>query len=370
MVIKEIEIIYVRLPMIMAFETSFGKITYRPALIIKITDSSGNIGYGESSLLDVPISEHETSEIGLEVLKTKIVPKIIGEDIKSLNSLHSTLAKYFNEYPVTTTGVESAYFNLISIRENRTIKNLFCGTRKNIFIGHSIVIQKNKINLFLAIQNALDDGFKKIKIKIKPGYDLDIVQSVRNKFPKLNFAVDANEAYSEKDIPLFKEMDKAEVFMIEQPFNGEDFITHAKLQSIIKTPICLDESIINVKTTKKAIKLKSCKIINIKPARVGGYVNAIKIHNLCQKNNIPCWVGGRLETGIGQIFNLSLASLDNFSLPSEIIPSSEFLREDIILTKINFKNGVATIPKLKHGKIILNERVINKYLVSRTIFTA
>ena len=356
--------------MSIVFETSFGKITYRPALIIKMVDELGNVGHGESSLLDVPISENETSKIGLHVLKGKIIPKIIGKNIKSINHLHSVLGEYFKKYPITSTGIENAYFNIISIRKKKTIKKLFCGTRQNIHIGHSIGIQKNKKDLFCAIQQALDDGFKKIKIKIKPGYDLDIVQSVRKNFPKLSFAVDANEAYSRKDIPLFREMDKIGLFMIEQPFKEEDLKVHAKLQSLIKTPICLDESIINIKTAQNAIKLKSCKIVNIKPARVGGYLNAIKIHNLCQKHNIPCWVGGRLETGVGQIFNLSLASMHNFSLPSEIIPSNEFLKEDIVVTKINFKNGVAKIPKLKDGKIILNEKVINKYLVSRITFIA
>jgi o-succinylbenzoate synthase len=368
MIIKEIEIIYIKLPMKIVFETSFGKIAYRPAIIIKITDSLGNIGYGEASTLDVPISENETSFIGLEILRKEIIPKIIGQNIKSISCLNLILEKLFKKYPITTTGVESAYFNLISIRKNKSIENIFKGGRRSIPIGHSIGIQKTKKELFDNIQEALNKGFKKVKIKIKPGYDLDVVKSIRKKFPELNFAIDANAAYSKKDIPLFVEMDKVGLYMIEQPFGEKEFVSHAKLQKIIKAPICLDESVTSLKTAKKAIELKSCKIINIKPARVCGYMNSIKIHNLCKKHNIPCWVGGRLETGIGQIFNLALASLSNFSLPSEIIPSNEFLKEDIISVKIHFKSGMAKIPKLKKGRIFLNEYILNKYLISREIF--
>jgi len=370
MLIKKIEIIYIKLPMKIVFQTSFGKIKYRPALIIKMIDSNGNIGYGEASLLDVPISENETSEVGLKILEEKVIPIIIGMNIKSVFQLHFLLKKYFKNFPVTLTGIESAYLNLFSINKGRSLVDLFHGEKDKIQIGKSIGIQKNKNKLFDSIEEGIRSGYKKIKIKIKPGYDIDIIKGVRKRFPSLSFAVDANEAYSKKDLLLFKKMDQLNLFMIEQPFKDNEFKLHAELQKMIKTPLCLDESVININTAQKAIKMKSCKIINIKPARVGGYVNAIKIHNLCQKHRMPCWVGGRLETGLAKIFNLSLASLSNFSFPSEITPAECFLVEDIISTKINFKNGVVKIPKLKNNQISLNDKKLNKYTISRKIFFA
>lgn len=370
MLIKKIEIIYIKLPMKIVFITSFGEINYRPAIIIKMTDTKGNEGFGESSLLDVPISEPETSNIALNILEKKIIPTILGKKIKSVLHLHLILESYFKKYPITMTGVENAYLHLVSIRKNKTLANLLGGARRKIAIGHSIGIQENTEKILQAVEYALTAGFKKIKIKIKPGYDIEIIKNVRKKFPHISLAVDANAAYAKKDLALFKKMDKLHLYMIEQPFKARDFRLHAQLQKAIKTPICLDESVINIETAKKAIKMGSCKIINVKPARVGGCINTIKIHDLCKKNKIPCWIGGRLETGVGQIFNLSVASLPNFLLPSEIIPSNAFLKTDIIKNKIVFNKGMTPVPKLIGGKIVLDESVLKKYVIWRKTFIA
>ncbi|MBI5731909.1 MAG: o-succinylbenzoate synthase [Candidatus Magasanikbacteria bacterium] len=362
MLIKKIELFYLRLPMTIVFETSFGKIDYRPALLVKLTDEKGNAGLGESSLLDVPISEPETSSSGGDYIIKKVAPKILNKKFSSIKSIKNFISCFSRHFPVTITGVESALLNLWAINEEISLRDLFGGKKKKISIGMSIGLQADEKALRQAVESAIKARYEHIKLKIKPGHDLKIVKFVRDIFPRLKFSVDANAAYSRKDLPLFKKMDEYGLDMIEQPFGKDALKTHADLQKQIKTPICLDESAADFAYVVQAIKMGSGRIINVKPARVGGYLEAIKIHNLCQKHKIPCWVGGRLETGVGITFNLALASLPNFKMAAEILPANSFLKEDIVQSPIIVKNGFMKVPN--SASIILDESKVEKHIVS------
>lgn len=367
MLIKKIELFYLRLPMKIVFQTSFGKIDYRPVLLVKLTDEKGNVGIGESSLLDLPISEKETSSSGQDFIIEKVVPKLLGKKFSSVKSVGDFSHCFGNNFPVTITGVESALLNLFSINQGVGLKKIFGGKKNKVSIGMSIGLQASEEELYRAVKSAIKKRYSHIKLKIEPGHDLKIVQFVRRKFPILKFSVDANAAYGRKHLPLFEKLDECGLDMIEQPFGKNELKLHADLQKKIKTPVCLDESAADFGTVARAIKMRSGRIINIKPARVGGYLEAVKIHDLCEKNNLPCWVGGRLESGVGVEFNLALAALPNFTLASEILPADSFLREDVVVSSKKVVWGHMLVGR--GGRIPVDYKKIKKHLVDYNVFS-
>jgi len=358
-----------RLPMTIIFKTSFGTIDYRPVLLVKVTDEQGRVGLGESSLLDMPISEHETTEKAIRLFEKHVIPKILGRSFSSIRPLYVLCAKEFVHYPVTMTGMESAFLHLFAQQQNIPFSTIFGGRKKKVLIGMSIGIQPTRKDLYRAIQQSVDQGYGRIKIKIEPGYDVDVLHDVRTKFPDICLSVDANAAYRREHFSLLEGLDVFHLAMVEQPFAEKALSLHAKLQRRIKTPICLDESAHDLASTKQAIFMGAGKIVNIKPARVGGYRIAKQIHDFCQKRHVPCWVGGRLESGLGSLFNLAFATLPNITLASEMLPSFSFLKKDILAKSIPFKQGFMSFPVLSHGKISLNEEVIKKYTVYQRSFT-
>ncbi len=359
--IKKVELISLQLPMTIIFKTSFGTIDYRPVLLVKLTDDQGKVGLGESSLLDVPISEHETTVKAIHLFEKQVFPKILGRSFRSMQLFYTLCAKEFVRFPVTMTGFESACLHLFAQQDGLPFSKLFGGKKKKALIGMSIGIQPTRKDLYCAIKQSLDQGYGRIKIKIEPGYDVDVLEDVRDQFPHICLSVDANAAYGREHLSLLEGLDRFHLAMIEQPFGEKALALHAELQRRIKTPLCLDESAHDLASTQKAIRMGAGKIVNIKPARVGGYRVAKQIHDFCERHHIPCWVGGRLESGVGSLFNLAFATLPNITLASEILPSSSFLKEDILSVPIPFEKGFMSFPSLPHGEISLNERVIKKY---------
>ena len=227
-------------------------------------------------------------------------------------------------------GIEAALFDMSARKENVSLSKLLGGNKNKIEAGVSIGLKSSNEELLNKINEYIDEGYKRIKIKIKPGKDIDLVSSVRKEFPNIHLQVDANSSYQLSDIKIFKELDNYNLLLIEQPLAHDDIYQHSKLQNQIKTPICLDESITSLNDTIAAIELGSCKIINIKPGRVGGFTEAKRIHDYCMEKNIPVWHGGMLESGIGRAGNIALASLPNFILPADISASKRYFEEDII----------------------------------------
>jgi O-succinylbenzoate synthase len=227
-------------------------------------------------------------------------------------------------------GLEASLWDLEARRRGIPLWKLLGGTRDTIECGVSIGIQPTIDRLLEVIQKELASGYRRIKIKIKPGWDVDVVRAVRGAFPNIRLMCDANSAYTLQDVDLFRKMDDLDIMMFEQPLHYEDMIDHAELQRHLRTPICLDESIHSADDARKAIQIGACRIINIKLGRVGGHAEARAVHDVCRDNGIPVWCGGMLESGIGRAHNVALSSLENFTLPGDVAASKRYWAEDVI----------------------------------------
>ena len=328
MFIKQIEIRELRMRLLHPFETSFGVTQERRIVLVKAT-SGGTTGYGEVTAGEGPYYSYETTETAWHVLRDFIIPRTIGKEIERAADF-SGLVRGVRGHNMAKAGLETALWDLEARLRTVSLWKFLGGTRKRIDCGVSIGIQPSIDALLKKIDVELQSGYRRIKIKIKPGWDVDVVRQVRSAFPKILLMVDANSAYTLADVDLFKEMEMYNVMMFEQPLNYEDMLDHAELQKEIDTPICLDESIHSADDARKAIQIGACKIINIKLGRVGGYAEARAVHDVCRDNGIPVWCGGMLESGVGRLHNVALSSLENFSLPGDVSASARYWVEDIV----------------------------------------
>ena len=266
-------------------------------------------------------------------------------------------------------GLEAALWDIVAQSKNVSLSKALGGNRDRVSVGVSIGIQASADALIKKIEDYLAQGYGRIKIKIKPGYDLEIVKRVRAKFPKVLLQVDANSAYRLPDVPLFEGMDEYKLLLIEQPFGWDDIYEHSKLQPHLQTPICLDESIHSLGHAVMAIELGACKIINIKPARVGGFTESRRIHDLCASKKIPVWCGGMLETGIGRAGNVALASLPNFTLPGDISASNRYYLEDVADPAFVLNpDSTLSVPTAPGLGVTVNMRNLEKYTVRKEVF--
>ncbi len=348
MIVKKIEVIRVELPYLSPFETSFGRMADKHALIVKLY-TGDHIGYGECTALQAPFYNAETPWTCMHMIKDFIAPSILNQNIEGPEGLMERLS-FMRGNRIAIASVEMAWWDLEMRAQNKSLKTLLGGTQDEIPAGVSLGIQDSVQTLLDKIKIHLDLGYHKIKVKIKPGWDVDVLREIRRHFPDAPVMADANSAYSLDDIDRFREMDEFKLIMIEQPLADDDIIDHVKLQKAISTPICLDESIETCEDARKAIELGACRIINIKPSRVGGLLEAKKIHDLCQKNGLPVWCGGMLELGIGRVQNIALASLPNFTIPGDISASKRYFKEDITIPRVDVNERcMITVPDEKNG---------------------
>src|SRR5260221_248196 len=361
MKIKKITLFKVAIPMVSSFTVSFGSITEKPTVIVKIETDKGIIGYGEAAALPFPYYNPDTTDISMLVLKDYIAPLILHKEFENVEQLMKTLSAIKN-HNFAKTGLETAVWMAFSLQENKSIKELLGGTRDKIGVGESIGIKNSIEDTLEEIALRLKQGYQRIKIKIKPGWDLAVAKAVRDTFGDIPFMVDANSSYSLADLPILQNFDMFHLTMMEQPLADHDIIDHSVLQKQLNTPICLDESIISAEDARRAIFLNTCRIINIKPGRVGGLLESKKIHDLCQKNNIPVWCGGMLETGIGRAFNISLASLPNFTYPADMSPVNYFYKDDLVTDSfVVDKKGFITVPTKPGLGFEVDEKKLKKY---------
>ncbi len=328
MKIEQIELRHVKLELIAPFETSMGIETHEEHIIIRV-DSEGLTGWGESVAEGTPFYSSETVQTAWHVLKDFFIPDILGKDLKSVDEAIE-LWERVRGHRMAKAGLEAALWDMFAKSKNISLSTALGGSRKRIDVGVSIGLQSTPEILLHKVEGYLKEGYQRIKIKIAPGRDVQLVKAIRSSFPDILLQVDANSAYELSDIETFRLMDDDRLSLIEQPLGYDDIYEHSKLQRELKTPICLDESIHSLADTKAAIELDSCRIINIKPGRVGGFTESIKIHDYCKSKNIPVWHGGMLESGIGRAGNVALASLDNFILPGDISASSRYYTQDIV----------------------------------------
>lgn len=367
MKIKRIILYKVEIPMVTSFTTSFGTITRKPTVIVKIETGDGLIGWGESAALPFPFYKPETTDICLLVLKEYIGPLLLNKEFKTIEVLMNLL-KPIKNHNFSKAGLETAVWMVVSLKENKSLKELLGGTQDKIAVGESIGIKKSIDETLGEVKLRLSQGFKRTKVKIQPGWDIKVIKAIRNKFGDIDLMVDANSAYTLNDISVLKKFDNYNLSMIEQPLADDDIVDHSILQKQIKTPICLDESIHSAEDARRAIYLAACKIINIKPGRVGGLLESKKIHDLCQKNKIGVWCGGMLETGIGRAFNIAVASLPNFIYPADMSPVNFFYKDDLVKNSFTVdKDGYIKTPKTSGLGYEIDEKKIQKYSTQKIV---
>jgi O-succinylbenzoate synthase len=342
--IERLELRLLKLPLVHFFETSFGRI-YDKHFIVVSLEGGGVSAYGECVAEQDPFYGAETNETAWHIIADFIAPRVLGASFDHPREVFPAL-KAIRGHNMAKAAVEMAAWDLFARQRGEPISRVLGGTRDRIASGVSIGIQDSLDELAAKVERELAAGYQRIKIKIKPGWDLAAVERIRARFGSIPLMVDANAAYTLADARHLAELDQYELMMIEQPLDYDDIADHAVLQRQIRTPICLDESIKSVHAAEHAIAAGACRIINIKPGRVGGYGESIRLHDLCAGHGIPVWHGGMLESGIGRAANIHLSTLPNFSLPGDIAASSRYFEPDLIDPAIEVaRDGTIAVPR-------------------------
>jgi len=332
-----------RLPLVKPFVTSFGATTDRRVLLVEIK-GEGFTGWGECVAGEHPYYSYETIDTAWLMLSSELAPRLLAADLPHSGKCSSIL-KQVRGHRMAKAALENAVWDLEAQLLGVPLGQLLGGTRQVINCGVSIGIQPSIEATLEEIETELAAGYQRIKLKCKPGWDIDLFSAVRNRWPGILLSCDANSAYRMKDLDAIVTWDQFDLMMIEQPLWADDFYFHSMLQRRLETPICLDESIRNRRDALAAIDMESCQIINIKVGRVGGFSEAIGVHNAAQERGIRVWCGGMLETGIGRSHNIALSSLPNFSLPGDVSASKRYWKEDIIDPAVEVsKTGQITVP--------------------------
>jgi O-succinylbenzoate synthase len=364
--IDQITLAHVIMPLVEPFKISNGEITEKDAIIVGVY-SEGLIGYGESSPMSGSFYSEETPESAWNCLVNELIPKVLRshpQNIEEVNNLMSSVSG--NAF--AKAGIETAFWDLAAQKQGIPLSEFLGGKRIQLECGFAAGIYASVKGLLLAIEKHRSDGYKRVKIKIQPGWDIKPLTEVRREFGAIQLMVDANCAYTQADLSHLKSLDDFDLMMIEQPLPKDDLEGHAKLQAMNRTPICLDESAKDVPTVQKAIELKSCKIVNIKIQRVGGLLNAKRMHDLCAQAGIPVWGGTMPELGIGGAQTLHLATLPNFKYPTDVEASKRWFVDDIIDPLIEVQDGIITLPDGNGNGYLLNTRVMDRYKVREQRF--
>ncbi len=375
---------HLRLPLVHPFETSFGRVDHQETLIVE-AHAGGLTGYGESPASAAPYYCAETVQTCLHVDRDFLIPLVYeaqravsthrGGHGKLLRAERHTargsrpcagagrrrraparlalqpavlpaLFARVRGHNVAKAGIEAALCDLESQLRSVPLHKLYCGTRRRIASGVSLGIEPTIADLLELVRVFVSRGYRRIKLKIKPGWDIEVVARVRKEFPTFPLMADANSAYTLRDSAHLKKLDRYRLMMIEQPLGWDDIVDHARLQRALRTPICLDESVHGPADARKAIELGACRVINIKPARVGGPTTAKAVHDICRKAGVPVWCGGMLETGIGRAHNIAIATLPGFSLPSDISGSDRYYARDVIEPPVRVSSsGMIDVPQ-------------------------
>ena len=327
MKIESLTLYYIRLPLVTPFATSFGSIDHKECILVEL-HADGLVGYGESAVERDPGYNYETTGTAWHILKDFVAPLILGQDVVDAADFQRRVAGIRGHF-LAKAGVEMALWDLLGKRDGKSLKEMFGGERDKVEVGVSIGIQESASALVRSAEGYVAQGYNRLKIKIKPGRDVEDTSAVRKAFPDIRLQVDANSAYSLETSETLRPLDQLDLLLIEQPLYEDDIWDHRKLQAQFKTPICLDESVVSPRHARYAIEMEACRIINIKPGRVGGLSQGLEIHDMCRAQDMPVWCGGMLETGVGRASNLAIASLPGFTLPGDISASDRYFLRDI-----------------------------------------
>jgi O-succinylbenzoate synthase len=342
MKIERVVLRQIRMPLVRPFETSFGRTTERQIILVE-AQSEGLSGWGEVTAGEHPFYNEEWTASAWMVLRDYAAPLTLNRELETPDAV-SPLTAHIRGHLMARAALENAAWDLAARRDGVPLwRRIGGGARREIPCGVSIGIQPSVEQLIEIIERELADGYQRIKIKIKPGWDVEVARRVRGRFPSIKLMADANSAYTLADAAHLKLLDEFYLMMIEQPLAHDDIIDHAELQSRLDTPICLDESIRTARQAQQAIRLRACGIINIKLGRVGGFSEARRVHDVALAAGVPAWCGGMLESGVGRAHNIALSTLPGFVLPGDVSASSRYWARDIIqpAVEITPRGGIA-----------------------------
>jgi O-succinylbenzoate synthase len=344
--LKEIALREIRLALKEPFRISSGVVTERRIMLLELRDADGTSVWGECVAGELPNYSYETIETAWLAIREWLAPRLLGKSVEGPEQVHGVLEKNIAGHNMAKAALEMGSWGLEAVRRGVPLSKLLGGTRDRVPTGISIGIQSNPEALVERAKRAVSDGYRKIKVKIQPGADVEFVRAVRGALgDEVGIMADANSAFRESDADHLQQLDAFNLIMLEQPLHRDDLYRHSLLQKRLRTPICLDESITDVNRCADMIALKSGRIINIKPGRVGGFTMSRAIHDMARDNGIPVWCGGMLESGVGRSYNVALASLPNFSLPGDLSPSARYWERDIVTPEWTMdRDGMVRVP--------------------------
>ena len=356
---------HLRMPLVTAFETSFGRITHRECILLTLA-SEGLIGYGECVADRDPGYSYETTGTAWHILQDFMAPLILGQNLPDADNYQHRV-EGIRGHHLTKAGVEMAIWDLLGKRAGKSLRELLGGERYQVEVGVSVGLQTSPEKLVQAVADYVSQGYRRVKIKIKPGRDVDDTLAVHKAFPNLLLQVDANSSYTLRTSEALKPLDELELLLIEQPLYEDDIWDHRKLQAEFKTALCLDESIVTPRHARYAIEMDACRIINIKPARLGGLSQGVAVHHLCKSHGMPVWCGGMLETGVGRASNLALASLPGFTLPGDISASNRYYMRDITNERFSLNaDSTIDVPSAPGLGVTLDPSALKAFTLAET----
>ncbi|MBC7170385.1 o-succinylbenzoate synthase [Candidatus Bipolaricaulota bacterium] len=332
----------VEMPLVAPFVTSFGEQRVRRALLVAL-ESGGRTGWGECVAGTGPWYSPETSDTARHVILDFVLPLLKGREIGHPSEFPALVAP-IRGHAMAKAAVEAALWDLHAQREGVPLAALLGGTRDRVPAGVSVGIQPDVETLVSRVAGYVGEGYRRVKLKVKPGWDLEPLAAVRERFPDLPLSVDANAAYALADAAHLREFDRFGLLMVEQPLAHDDLVGHAQLAEALRTPLCLDESITSPGRAWEALELGACRILNVKQGRLGGLSAVLEVHELAQERGVPLWCGGMLETGIGRALNAAVASLPGFTLPHDISATDRYYREDIATPPFRLEDGHIRVP--------------------------
>ena len=344
--LQRISLREIRLRLREPFRISSGVVEERRILLLELHDANGATEWSECVAGEQPNYSPETVDTAWFAIREWLAPRLLGKSIGAPESVHAILDRNVSGHNMAKAALEMGCWGLTARLRNESLSSVMGGTRDRVATGISIGIQKDPAALVQRASRAIGDGYRKIKVKIQPGSDVEFVRAAREALPPdTDLMADANSAYGLEDADHLAELDTFGLIMIEQPLHRDDLVRHAQLQRRLQTPICLDESITDVARCEDMVALGSGRIVNIKPGRVGGFSVSRRIHDLCASHKIPVWCGGMLESGIGRAYNVALASLPNFTLPGDLSPSARYWERDIVIPEWTMDRGMVAVPR-------------------------
>ncbi len=357
------------MPLVHPFETSFGRTTVRRIMLVTV-EGEGLAGWGECVAGEEPFYSEETIETAWHIITQYLAPEVLGRSFHSAAECVPLFAR-IREHRMAKAAIENALWDAEAQQKQLPLWKLLGGARQDIACGVSIGIQETVEHLLDKIAIELAAGYQRIKVKVKPGWDVNVLERIRARWPKILLSCDANSAYTIEDTEHLKIFDQFRLLMIEQPLWHDEIYLHARLQKQLKTAVCLDEAIRNARDAEAAAELGACRIVNIKVGRIGGFSEAVRVHDVCRAHQIPVWCGGMLESGVGRVHNIALSTLPNFTLPGDVSASRRYWKEDIIEPEVEVTSkGTIAVSNEPGRGYRLREDLIQKLTVKKEMLRA